>query len=106
MVALFIIRLTAASATPSCFWSVRCTRDWHAAQVIPETGTRSVSRSTPPLAPSSLRWACPAVGSVAVIVPPSHLAKRGFGERPVPPTGSTSSLETRLYRLAAATEYP
>ena len=37
-VALCIIRLTDASLTPGSAWSVRCTKDWHAAQVIPETG--------------------------------------------------------------------
>src|SRR5688500_1766303 len=43
MVALFIIRLTLASATPACFRRVRCTRAWQAAHVIPETGMRIVS---------------------------------------------------------------
>src|SRR5687768_15794764 len=41
------MRLTAASATPGCFCSVRCTRDWHAAQVIPLTGMRIVSVPSP-----------------------------------------------------------
>src|SRR4051812_14456142 len=37
-VALFIIRLTVASATPGCRCRARWTRAWQAAQVIPETG--------------------------------------------------------------------
>jgi len=40
---LFIIKFTLASWTPASAASVRCTKDWHAAQVIPVTGivTRS-----------------------------------------------------------------
>src|SRR5206468_10995565 len=38
-VALCSIRLTAASCTPGWLASVRCTKDWHAAQVMPVTGT-------------------------------------------------------------------
>src|SRR6185436_5360464 len=36
------MRLTPASTTPGCRWSVRCTRAWQAAHVIPETGIRIV----------------------------------------------------------------
>src|SRR5690349_2052425 len=36
------MRFTPASTTPGCFCSVRCTRAWQAAQVIPETGIRTV----------------------------------------------------------------
>ena len=41
-VAFFIIRFTAASLTPGAFWSMRCTREEQAAQVIPVTGMRTV----------------------------------------------------------------
>src|SRR5688500_11271208 len=36
--ALSVMRLTAASRTPGCFDSARCTVAWHAAHVIPPTG--------------------------------------------------------------------
>src|SRR5512147_2920854 len=36
------MRFTPASTTPGCFCSVRWTRAWQAAQVIPDTGMRIV----------------------------------------------------------------
>src|SRR3954465_2471768 len=47
-VALFIMRLTLASATPGCFSSIRWTRAWQAAHVMPLTGMRMVSVAVPP----------------------------------------------------------
>ncbi len=38
-VALFSIRLTLASETPGTFDNVRCTLAWHAAHVMPSTGS-------------------------------------------------------------------
>src|SRR3954447_11514364 len=36
------MRFTPASTTPGCFCSVRCTRAWQAAHVMPDTGMRTV----------------------------------------------------------------
>ncbi len=46
-VARSIIRLTDADRTPACDSNVRCTNDWHAAQVMPFTGKIACAVTAP-----------------------------------------------------------
>ena len=74
VVAVLVIRLTAASSTPGVRSSTRCTRAWQAAHVIPETGMFSFAD-----AGRSGRTAIPPVSSSATL--------RGLG-RLVPGVGN------------------
>src|SRR5688500_18814083 len=67
--AVLVIRFTDASATPGSAARVRCTRAWHAAQVIPVTGKEIEGLSS-----ASSRVAISPASCLQINIPPSPMS--------------------------------
>jgi hypothetical protein len=64
--------LTDASVTPGTAASARCTRDWHAAHVIPITGNE-IELPTSSVVPASIRVATSSTSTLNLYTPLPYL---------------------------------